>query len=526
MREIIIYMVIYLIPAGILLYMAADIFWRNTRRIEHRLLSAYIACYAILFLSEFIRQQVDISYSPIIITYVFGNAGLLILCFSMHFIFKVTPLHQKIPALLYPWIFYLPGLPVLLSIVFQTNFTNSDTFEQNGMFIYPEFNNAYLATLTMGNVFHLLIILMLISVQRKLKVDAQKRILKLLSIIASIVLFWDIIFGYFDFRGLIPPYPYIYGGMIWALALSIGMRKFDFLASYHKRFSTLYTLNPAAIMLIDRNFEVESANPAAKKLMGLQRIKATPFADYLPEKRMDDSLKRFAQAFESGTRFTDFETKIVNADGNEKYVVMDGDFIYIDQRVYLMLIIRDVHSYKEAEQTIRFLAYHDPLTKLSNRRSFYEMAATELELKENRAFLILDLDGFKGVNDTYGHQTGDDFLIHVGRLFESVVGEKGLAARVGGDEFYAFLTYVDDEDLHHQLRLMRRVFNEEPLELGEVFLPIRFSLGVSRFPVDAQDVETLIHKADQAMYSVKNAEKNDYALWEEPSKRRVRTGKD
>ncbi|TFD96608.1 sensor domain-containing diguanylate cyclase [Jeotgalibacillus sp. R-1-5s-1] len=523
MRDLLLYMIVYLVPAGILLYMAADIFWRNTRRIEHRLLSAYITCYAILFLSEFVRQQVDISYSPMIITYVFGNAGLLILCFSMHFIFKVTPLHQKVPSLFYPWIFYLPAIPVVLSFVFQSNFTNSTTFEQNGLFIYPEFNAAYLTTLTFGNIFHIIIIFLLLTVQRKSKVDVQKRIFRLLILIASIVLVWDIVFGYIDFRGTIPPYPYIYGGMIWAIALSVGMRKFDFLASYTKRFSTLYNLNPDAIILIDEHFEVESANPAAKKLMGIQRVKNTTLPCYIPDKRKHEALQRFTQAFETGTRFTDFETKIANAEGNEKYVIIDGDFIYLNQKIYLMLIIRDVHSFKEAEQTIRFLAYHDPLTKLANRRSFYERSDKELGLNEQRAFLILDLDGFKGVNDTYGHQVGDDFLVHVGRLFESVVGEKGLAARVGGDEFYAFLAYQNDEDLHHQLRLMRRVFNEEPLELGGEFLPIRFSLGVSRFPEDAQDVETLIHKADQAMYSVKNAEKNNYALWEDPAKRRVQT---
>lgn len=101
-----------------------------------------------------------------------------------------------------------------------------------------------------------------------------------------------------------------------------------------------------------------------------------------------------------------------------------------------MLLIRDIQSFKEAEQTIRFFAYHDPLTKIPNRRNFYERAGQAILEQDSVTVVVVDLDGFKSINDTYGHQIGDAFLIHLAQLLERTVKPPGFAARVGGDEFF------------------------------------------------------------------------------------------
>lgn len=163
----------------------------------------------------------------------------------------------------------------------------------------------------------------------------------------------------------------------------------------------------------------------------------------LPEKKRDEWCEHYAQHFNAQKKFLEFETKIQTKSGQERYVVIDGDFVYIDQKIHGMILIRDVHTFKEAEQSIRFFAYHDPLKKLANRRAFYEQADQALLQADSLALVILDLDGFKGINDTYGHQVGDDFLVHLGVLLELATPETGLASRVGGDEFYMYVTDVE-----------------------------------------------------------------------------------
>ena len=235
----------------------------------------------------------------------------------------------------------------------------------------------------------------------------------------------------------------------------------------------------------------------------------------LPEKKRDEWCEHYAQHFNAQKKFLEFETKIQTKSGQERYVVIDGDFVYIDQKIHGMILIRDVHTFKDAEQSIRFFAYHDPLTKLANRRAFYEQADQALLQADSLALVILDLDGFKGINDTYGHQVGDDFLVHLGVMLELATPEAGLASRVGGDEFYMYVTDVEADDIVAFVERLQSLLEERPFRLGREKIPIRASIGVSVSPTQGNDLDTLIHKADQAMYQIKQQGKNDYAIYDE-----------
>ncbi|RWZ50174.1 sensor domain-containing diguanylate cyclase [Halobacillus fulvus] len=502
MRELLIYIILYILPAATLFYMAIDVFRQNKRSTAHILLSAYVFCYGLLFFSEFLRHMTDLSYSPILVTYLFGNAGLLILAFSLHFVFKVTRIGDKLPRFLYPWVFYLPVVPILLTFLFQNNYTNSSEFTKVGLFIYPEFNASYLTTITAGNIIHLGIILLLVYVHKKIQAPLQKRTMKTLIVIASLVLVWDAIFGYVQIRGVLPAYPYIFGGMIWAVSLSLAMKKFDFLASYDRRYSMLYNLNPSTILLLDEYCRIESTNPATAKLFRKNKMVGKKLEDYIAAPHRRETMDFLQSVFESGGKFTSLETVIKAANGKERHVLMDGDFLIVDQNVYLMLIIRDIQVRKEAEQRAQFMAYHDALTKLPNRIAFYEKANETMEKKVPFALLIFDLDGFKGINDTYGHQVGDEFLIHVSRVLESILSPHGMIARVGGDEFYGYIR-KGGLDVHEFLSDLGDEVDSRPFEHLGSDIPIRYSLGISYFPEDHTHLEALITQADHAMYEHK-----------------------
>ncbi|WP_404409674.1 GGDEF domain-containing protein [Jeotgalibacillus malaysiensis] len=128
---------------------------------------------------------------------------------------------------------------------------------------------------------------------------------------------------------------------------------------------------------------------------------------------------------------------------------------------------------------------------------------------------MFDLDDFKSVNDTFGHQTGDEYLKHVGEVLKETIGDDGLAARVGGDEFFAYVHCKNEAELKQLiLRLMKR-FEKSPYWAENIPLEIRFSLGASCYPHHGDKLETLIHKADQAMYKIKRNGKNDFYIWNE-----------
>ncbi|HET8978350.1 MAG TPA: EAL domain-containing protein [Solirubrobacteraceae bacterium] len=159
-------------------------------------------------------------------------------------------------------------------------------------------------------------------------------------------------------------------------------------------------------------------------------------------------------------------------------------------------------------------ARHDPLTGLPNRTACHEaiIAATEDE-RVHGAVLLMDLDRFKEVNDTLGHRYGDLLLVQVARRFEHVIGRRGHIARLGGDEFAVVGTGVDREEAQ---RLAYDIAESlrTPFELDEMVVDVQASVGIALFPQHGRGVETLLQKADVAMYRAKET-RRDVALYEE-----------
>jgi diguanylate cyclase (GGDEF)-like protein/PAS domain S-box-containing protein len=167
----------------------------------------------------------------------------------------------------------------------------------------------------------------------------------------------------------------------------------------------------------------------------------------------------------------------------------------------------DISQIKNAEASIRFLAHHDPLTGLPNR--FTLQARLGQTLADARRFghgvavLFLDLDRFKTINDSLGHQVGDQLLIEVARRLGQAVRETDAVARLGGDEFVIVLPHISHPiDVVKVARTLVHTVSQ-PVRLGELLLHTSPSIGVSLFPGDGEDGETLLKNADTAMYHAK-----------------------
>jgi diguanylate cyclase (GGDEF)-like protein/PAS domain S-box-containing protein len=179
-------------------------------------------------------------------------------------------------------------------------------------------------------------------------------------------------------------------------------------------------------------------------------------------------------------------------------------------------LIRDITERKTAEQQIEYQAYHDALTGLANRRLFQEHLSLALALAQRRhtcvAVLFLDLDHFKVINDSLGHSVGDALLKQVSKRLRASVRDGDTVARVGGDEFTIVLQEIarPEDAATVAKKVLRNI--TEPIEVNGHKLYVTTSIGVTVYPQDGDDAETLLKTADAAMYRAKGEGRNTYQM--------------
>lgn len=181
-------------------------------------------------------------------------------------------------------------------------------------------------------------------------------------------------------------------------------------------------------------------------------------------------------------------------------------------------IVRDITERKKHEEMIAYMAFHDPLTGLPNRRLFDDRLYVALEFtKRNRkklAVMLTDLDKFKEINDTMGHQMGDSLLKEVATRMAGLVRKSDTLARMGGDEFMVLLQ--PDINTIEDVRIVANRFIKsfsKPFNCDGTELKVSSSLGIAVYPDHGEDVETLISHADIAMYEAKKNGGNNFKIY-------------
>lgn len=179
--------------------------------------------------------------------------------------------------------------------------------------------------------------------------------------------------------------------------------------------------------------------------------------------------------------------------------------------------VRDIDNKKRKELYLEERAIVDPLTKVYNRSAgtqYIVKALAEMNPGETSAFMLLDLDHFKRLNDTLGHMRGDDALKNVAEILMNHFRKYDIVCRLGGDEFVVFIQRIPIEVLDRVLiSLLKKM--ELDYERGDVKVSITISAGVALVPEHGNTFEELYEKADQALYQVKNTTRNAYKIYEE-----------
>lgn len=209
-------------------------------------------------------------------------------------------------------------------------------------------------------------------------------------------------------------------------------------------------------------------------------------------------------------------TNRVFVNGSEERDVMlqDGDKIQIGHTLLKFEILdsEDIKYHKEIQKKIK----HDALTGLLTKESLY--LALEHELARCRQFdiplcvLMMDLDFFKLVNDSYGHLAGSDVLGQIGGLIAKNLRKTDVSARYGGEEFISYLNERKKEEARVAADHLRMKIAAAPIIFRDVSIPITISIGIAEFPSDGQTIEELVNKADQALYVAKGQGRNRVCL--------------
>ncbi len=224
------------------------------------------------------------------------------------------------------------------------------------------------------------------------------------------------------------------------------------------------------------------------------------------------ALERLDVAARGKEDFHDVTLPIVDVrDGTRRWIMIRGRPLFEGGRFTgYRGICADATATAEAKKQVEYLASHDVLTGLHNRNTIKEHVSTLNGEQDNVAVLLIDLDGFKQVNDSYGHGTGDDLLRIVARRLENATGEHDLVARLGGDEFLVMLRTDPEVYLPNLMKVGRRLVDilSEPYRIGHFELTISASIGLAQFPEDAASGDDLLIMADLALYAAKNGGRN------------------
>ncbi|MGN6377911.1 MAG: putative bifunctional diguanylate cyclase/phosphodiesterase [Gaiellales bacterium] len=291
------------------------------------------------------------------------------------------------------------------------------------------------------------------------------------------------------------------------------------------RFRTLVERLPLAIYVdaLDEQGTSIYNSPQNTEITGYTHEEWVADPDLFARCIHPDDRERVLDGFEaarlSGQPFA-ADYRIVRPDGSEVWVHDESVVVRNEdgEPLYRQGYLLDISGLKEAERRLSHLAYHDSLTNLPNRAMFHEHLEVALARAERAgqgvAVLYVDLDDFKLVNDSFGHGAGDELLCEVARRLRHATRNTDVVARQGGDEFLILVADLDvgsdseELDIGEVARMVAEQLRDSlsaPFQIADTEIYCSGSIGISMYPVDAADAESLLKHADIAMYRAKES---------------------
>lgn len=308
--------------------------------------------------------------------------------------------------------------------------------------------------------------------------------------------------------------------IISGLAITLVLQTYSILESKFRSYLLAMEHSASSIMIVNRDWTIEYANPESIKKTGYSKEELFGAnIDILhPKEVMAEEMPVILQRLEDGYVWRG-ELKSLKKSGELFWELASiAPMVQANGKItHYVKIKEDITDLKAAKQKIHHMAYHDILTGLPTRTLFMQRLTDSIASAKahNRkvAVLFLDLDGFKAVNDSFGHNAGDELLKSVAQSLRRCVRDEDTIARMGGDEFLIVLNHVSDKQVIANVAQRMLEAIETPLKFNEIQLSVTASIGISMYPDDNDDPKELIKLADKAMYDIKHAGKSGYRFY-------------
>jgi diguanylate cyclase (GGDEF)-like protein/PAS domain S-box-containing protein len=290
------------------------------------------------------------------------------------------------------------------------------------------------------------------------------------------------------------------------------------LKSTEQIYDSLFDHNPDAIGVFDQTGHFMRVNGAAEHIFGYsaEELRGVPFVSFVTQDRILTTLHSFDTV--RGGNPSSFETAVTHRAGYRVDLNTTAVPIFQEEAIAgSILICQDITERKRVDEQIRFMAYYDDMTGLPNRRLFKDHlneALVSMKAAGKRlAVFYLDIDRFKLVNDSFGHDYGNMLLLQLAERFTRCIAENDFLARTEGDEFAFCYTHVEDQnDVMALVAGITRVL-EQPFMLEQYELHVTASIGVAISSEEENEAETLMKYADIALAKVKEKGRNDFQIF-------------
>jgi len=301
------------------------------------------------------------------------------------------------------------------------------------------------------------------------------------------------------------------------------------------------------IMIVDRQLKVVVWNGWLERLTGKSReeVVGQNLLEVCPRFKSNVYLNILQNALYHGqSRFCSsalHKAFILPKEGEDEHLIrqnMHVEPLYQEDRCYALIQITDMTNMntrvyklknlikeleteytkiKISEKISKHMSLHDPLTGLPNRLAYNDRLAWAISNAQRNdsklAVMFVDADGFKQVNDTYGHDVGDQVLLEMAKRLSETIPSTDTVARLGGDEFIMLSHLKDDHDAEIIAKQLEAAFSTH-FKIAGNYINLSISIGISLFPKHGQEPSELLRHADRAMYKIKKNGKNGYGIFE------------
>ena len=296
------------------------------------------------------------------------------------------------------------------------------------------------------------------------------------------------------------------------------------LRSSSQKFKALFETAGIPIIVLDESFKIKQWNTAAELQFAFTRDAAigNDFIEmFIPESSQDETAWKFTKVLESGMNKENLESIITSQDGLSHTMLWNmsnfSDQSDPNHKSQLLLIGQNISEIRKTQNQLHYLAHFDALTDTANRRLFEDRCdqaiQSSIRHKHEIALIGLDIDHFKRINDNFGHDIGDQFLVVLAQRLKDSVRKEDTVARLGGDEFAILLASITGREGAE--RVARNILENitQPVVINGNELLVTSSIGITLCPNDATKYPDLLKNADMAMYRAKNSGRNNIQFY-------------